>query len=166
MELYYDFQKVDCNVIHAFLEELLDVNGFQPGVQILIIEMMSRWKNRLSYVAKKEVGEVRLENGIIQQDSFSSLLFVFMIDPFIKIMKRFGDSNEFLYYMDCLKASMYDVETVQIVHETAMKYDESLWIVVNRKKSAIPLNFKTPLQESRLEMTRMDESMFKYLNLR
>ena len=71
MELYYDFQKVDCNVIHAFLEELLDVNGFQPGVQILIIEMMSRWKNRLSYVAKKEVGEVRLENGIIQGDAFS-----------------------------------------------------------------------------------------------
>ena len=31
----------------------------------MIIEMMARWKIRLSYGAKKDVGEVRLENGII-----------------------------------------------------------------------------------------------------
>ena len=36
---------------------------------MLIIEMMAR-KIRLSYGAKKEVGEVRLENGIIQGDDF------------------------------------------------------------------------------------------------
>ena len=33
------------------------------------------------YGANKEVGEVRLENGIIQGDAFSPLLFVLMIDP-------------------------------------------------------------------------------------
>ena len=88
VELYYDFQKAYDNVNQTFLEELLDVYGFPPGIQMLIIEMMNRWKIRLSYGAKKEVGEVRLENGIIQGDAFSPLLFVLMIDPIIKIMKR------------------------------------------------------------------------------
>ena len=38
--------------------------------------------------AKREVGEVRLTNGIIQGDDFSSLLFVSMIDPIIKTVKK------------------------------------------------------------------------------
>ena len=50
--------------------------------------MMARWKIHLSYGAKKEVGEVRLENGIIQGDAFSPLLFVLMVDPLVKIMKK------------------------------------------------------------------------------
>ena len=80
-ELYYDVQNADDNVNHAFLEELLDACGFPHGIQILIIEMMVRCKIQLSYGAKREVGEIRLENGIIQGDAFSPLLFVLMIDP-------------------------------------------------------------------------------------
>ena len=71
VELYYDFQKAYDNVNHAFLEKLLDVYGFPPGVQMLITEMMARWKIHLSYGAKKDVGDVRLANGIIQGDAFS-----------------------------------------------------------------------------------------------
>ena len=98
MELVYDFQKAYDNVNHAFLEKLLKVYGFPIGVQSLIIEMMARWKIRLSYGAKKAVGEVRLENGIIQGDAFPPLLFVLMIDPIIKIMnRRLGDRVEVLY---------------------------------------------------------------------
>ena len=84
--------------------------GFPYGIQVLIVQMMARWKIRLSYGAKKEVGEVRLENGIIQGDAFSPLLFVLMIDPLIKILKRgVGDETEILYYMDDLKASMSSI---------------------------------------------------------
>ena len=73
---------------------------------MLIIEMVSRWRIRLSYGAKKEVGDVYLENGIIQGDAFSPLLFVLMIDPLIKIMKmRVLVGVEILYYMDDLKVS-------------------------------------------------------------
>ena len=49
VELYYDFQKAYDNVNHAFLQELLDVYGFPLGTQMLIVEMMARWKIRLSY---------------------------------------------------------------------------------------------------------------------
>ena len=73
-ELYYDFQMAYDNVSHAFLEKLLEVYGFPLGVQSLNVEMMARWKNRLSYGAKKEIGEVGLENGIMQGDAFSPLL--------------------------------------------------------------------------------------------
>ena len=110
VELYYDFQKAYDNVNHAFLERLLKVYGFPPGIQMLIIEMMARWKIRLSFSAKKEVGEARLANGIIQGDAFSPLLFVLMIDPLIKIMKaRVVDRAEILYYMDDLKVSTTDI---------------------------------------------------------
>ena len=85
---------------------------------MLIIEMMVRWKIRLSYGARREVGEVRLTNGIIQGDAFSPLLFVLMIDPLIKILKRrLGDSAEILYYMDDLKASMTTIREAQAVHD-------------------------------------------------
>ena len=67
VELYYDFQKAYDNVNHDFLERLLDVYGFPPGIQMLIVEMMALWKIRLSYGAKKEVGVVRMDNGNIME---------------------------------------------------------------------------------------------------
>ena len=104
---------------------------------MLIIEMMARWKIRLSYGAKKEVGEVRLENGIIQGDAFSPLLFVLMIDPLIKIVKtRLGDHVEVLYYMDDLKASTDNVETARTIHEIVKRYATSVGMVINNKKRA------------------------------
>ena len=146
VELYYDFQKAYDNVNQAFLEKLLKEYGFPSGVQMLIIEMMARWKIRLSYGAKKEVGEVRLTNGIIQGDAFSPLLFVLTIDPLVKILKKLlGDDAEILYYMDDLKASMSAIETAQTVHDVVKKYATSAGMVINKKKSSIQLNTDTPL---------------------
>ena len=48
VELYYDFQKAYDTVNHAFLEKLLKVYCFPQGVQMLITEMMARWRIRLS----------------------------------------------------------------------------------------------------------------------
>ena len=95
VELYCDFQEAYGNVNHTFPEKLLKLYGFPLGTQSLIIEMMARWKIRLSYGAKKEVGEVRLTNGIIQGDAFSPLLFVLMIDPLVEILKkRMGNESK------------------------------------------------------------------------
>ena len=41
VELYYDFQKAYDKVNHGFLEKLIGVYGFPPGIQMLIIEMMA-----------------------------------------------------------------------------------------------------------------------------
>ena len=164
IELYYDFPKAYDNVNHSFLEEILDVYGFPFGVQTLVIEMMSRWRIRLSYGAKKEVGEVRLENGIIQRDAFSPLLFVLMIDPLIKILKkRLGSDVEILYYINDLKASMTNIQTAQSVHDIVKKYVDSIGMVINLKKCAIQLNVETPLPESLQDIPRMDETTYKYL---
>ena len=79
--------------------------GFPLGIQILTIEMMTRWRFCLSYGVKKDVCEVRPENGHIQADAFSPLLFVLIIDSLIKIMKRrVGDRSEVLNNMDDLNA--------------------------------------------------------------
>ena len=162
--LYYDFQKAYDNVNHAFLEKLLEVYGFPYGIQVLIVQMMARWKIRLSYGAKKEVGEVRLENGIIQGDAFSPLLFVLMIDPLIKILKRgVGDETEILYYMDDLKASMSSIRTAERVHETVKRFADAVGMVINNKKCAIQLSFETPLPETLQDIPRMDETTYRYL---
>ena len=85
---------------------------------MLIIEMMSRWKTHLSYGARKDVGDVRLTNGIIEGDAFSPLLFILIIDPLNKILKmRLGDLVEVRSYKDDLKASLTDTRTAQTVHE-------------------------------------------------
>ena len=55
LELNYVFQKAYDNVNHGFLGLLLKIYGFPPGVQMLVVEMMARWKISLSYGAKKEV---------------------------------------------------------------------------------------------------------------
>ena len=57
VELFYDFQKACDNVNHYYLVKLLDVYGFPPGVQMLVIEMMTRWKIRLSYGSKRGRGD-------------------------------------------------------------------------------------------------------------
>ena len=112
---------------------------------MLIIEMSMRWKIKLSYGARKEVGEVRLENGIIQGDAFSPLLFVLMIDPLIKIAKKkLGNQVEFIYYMDDLKVITDNIETAQAVHTTVKRYAQSVGMVNNTKKRAIQLNVETP----------------------
>ena len=97
---------------HGFLEKLLEVYAFPPGVKMIIVEMMARRMIRLSYGTKKDVGDESLNNCIIQGDALSPLLFVSMIDPLIKIIKnRVGDRAENLYFMDDLKASMTNIQT-------------------------------------------------------
>ena len=84
---------------------------------MLIIEMMARWRIRLSYGEKKDVCEASLGNGIIQGDCFSPLLFALMIDPIIMIVKtRLGEHVEVLNSMDDPKASMVNVQIAQTVH--------------------------------------------------
>ena len=131
---------------------------------MLIVEMMARWKIRLSYGAKRDVGEVKLENGIIQGDAFSPLLFVLMIDPLIKVLKKsVGDDTEALYSMDDLKASTSSIEKAATVHETVKRYAASVGMVVNKKKSAIQLKSEDPLTEPLREIPRMDDLTYKYL---
>ena len=116
---------------------------------------MARWKIRLSYGAKKEVGQVRLENGIIQGDAFSPLLFVLMIDPLIKVLKRFcGDDAEILYYMDDLKASCEGLEKAMQVHETVKRYAASVGMIVNEKNA--PSNSKLKLPSLKLSRISPD----------
>ena len=123
---------------------------------------MSGWRTRLSYGARKDVGEVRLTNGIIQSDAFSPLLFV-LLDPLIKVIKRrVGGRAEVLYNMDSLKASVADVEIARTVHGIVKKNAQSI-VVINTKKSAIQLNVETPLPESLQDIPRMDKIPYKHL---
>ena len=135
-----------------------------PGVQMLITEMMARWNIHLSYGAKKDVGDVRLTNGIIQCDAFSLLLSDFMIDPLTKILKTsLGERIEILYNIDDLKASTGSIEIAHNVHIIVKRYVAADGMVMNAKKSAIQLNVETPLPESLQDLPGMDERTYRYL---
>ena len=126
--------------------------------------MMALWKIRLSYGAKKEVGDVRIENGIIQGDAFSPLLFVLMIYPIVKTMKlRVSDGEGIFYHMDDLKASMTIIQMAQTIHETVKEYTLSVGMVIKSKKSTIQLSVETPLPESLHDIPWMDDMTYKYI---
>ena len=126
--------------------------------------MMGRWNVRLSCGPKKDVGEVRLANGIIQGDAFSPLLFVLMIDPLIKVVKkRVNVKGKVLCNIEDLKASMTGVDIAQEVHEAVKKFAASVEIAINSKKSAIQLNVETLLPEFLQDIPRHDETMYKYI---
>ena len=148
VEPYCDFRKAYDKANHAFLEQHLKVCCFPAGNQMLIVEMMARWKNRLSHGRRRRL-KIRLTNGIIQGDVFSPLLFVPTIDPLIKIAKkRLGDRVEVLYSMDDKKASVSGVGMAQTVHEIVKKCGASVGMVLNTKKGSIQLNVETPLPQS------------------
>ena len=160
VEQYFESLKVNDNDNHDFLEELLKVYGFPPCVQILIIEMMSRLRIKLAYGAEKDVGEVRLTNGIVQGDAFSPVLFVLRIDPLIKAMKtQLGDRVEILYCMEDRKALTENVETARAVHGIVKKYATAVGMVVNINKSTIQMDVGTPLPESLQEIPSGRDSL-------
>ena len=71
---------------------------------------------------RKRSVKSRLTNGIIQGDAFSPLLFVLMIDPLIKVLKKgVGDGAEILNDMDDLKATMTSIRTAEKVHAMAKR---------------------------------------------
>ena len=79
-----------------------------------------------------------MTNGIIQGDAFSPLLFIMMIDPVIKIIKKNVEENaETLYYMEGLKASTDSIERAQTIHQTVKRYVMAVGIMINAKESAI-----------------------------
>ena len=91
-------------------------------------EMMARWRIRLSYGPKNEVREVSLTNGIIKGYALSPFLFIFFIDPLIKIIKwRVGADAQVLNSMDNLKDSMDNNETTRTVHEIVSKKHCLCW---------------------------------------
>ena len=109
---------------------------------------------------KEDVGEVRLTNSIIQGDAFSPLLFVLMIDPLIKIMKkrRVGEDAEILDYMDDLKSSMTDVHFAQTVHGVVKGHEDSDGMVINDTKCKIQHNVEKPL----LSLSRKSRDWMKH----
>ena len=136
--------------------------GLPIGVQMLIIEMMTHWKIRLSYGEKKEVGEVRLENGIIQGDAFSHLLFILMIDPLIKILKKsVGDETEVLNSMDDMKASTSSIER----HKQSMSPRSDMHSLLELSSTRrAPSSSQSRRPSTSLSRTsKMDETTYKYL---
>ena len=76
---------------------------------------------------------------------------------------RVGDGMEVLHDSDDLKASMTSIGTAETIHEIVKNYASSVRIVINTKKSAVQLNFETPLPESLQVIPRTDEIPYLYL---
>ena len=113
--------------------------------------------------AKREVGEVRLTNGIIQGDDFSSLLFVSMIDPIIKLLNgRVGIERE-SYYIDGLKESTDSIATAQRAHEPVKQFAQQLLEWSSTIRRAPSRWTWRPKPEPIQEIPEMDEVRDKYL---
>ena len=108
----------------------------------------------MNYNKEHPVGKVRLENGIIQDDALSPLLFVLTVDPLTEIMKRkYGNEIEILYSIDDLKIRVNDMETAKDVYLMMKRLCQSTGMVLNIKKNGI--DTEEDLPEELQELTRI-----------
>ena len=146
--MYFDFQKAYDNVNHNHLLKLLDIYGFPRDIQDFLTNMVMKMKVELRYDKSHPVGKVRLENGNIQGDALSPLLFVLTVDPLIKMLKKkHGENIEMMHYRDDLKIRINNIETRKEVYEKIKRMRRGTGMVLNIKKSGIDVEEENHTEE-------------------
>ena len=177
---WIDYKKAYDMVPHSWLLECLDMVGVADNIRQLISNSMSKWKTCLTSNGQ-ELGEVEINRGIFQGDSFSPLLFVIIMIPLTLILRdvkagySFGNNKpsiNHLLFMDDLKLygkSKEQISTlVDVVHKfsndikMAFGLDKCAVIEMNRGKMVCNDGIVLPNGE---EMKAIDETGYKYLGV-
>ena len=113
VELYYDVSKAYDSVNHKWLIKCLQYFNITKKIIIVIESMMNMWKLEM-YHKNTFIGNIKVNNGILQVDSFSPLLITMSIDCVSKTIEKYiqpikieenGMTFELshIFYMDDLK---------------------------------------------------------------
>ena len=84
---WIDYKKAYDMVPHSWILEMLEMVKVARNVSTLIRNSMGDWRTVLTSDGK-ELGEVSIERGIFQGDSFSPLLFIIIMMPLSALLKR------------------------------------------------------------------------------
>ena len=84
---WIDYKKAYDMVPHSWILEMLEMVKVARNISTLIRNSMEDWKTVLT-TGGRELGEVSIERGIFQGDSFSPLLFIIIMMPLSALLKR------------------------------------------------------------------------------
>ena len=82
IEIYYDLIKAYDTVNHNWLLLVLDKYKISFKIISIIKDIMKKWKIKLHY-NNNFIGKIKINNGILQGDTMSPLLFILSIDPIL-----------------------------------------------------------------------------------
>ena len=105
------FKKAYDMVPHSWIIETLQLFGIVTNVIELIKSSMSNWSTNL-FCNNTLLGNVKIERGIFQGDSFSPILFVIVLIPITLVLRKINMGYKFgkeapsinhMLFMDDLK---------------------------------------------------------------
>ena len=146
-ELYIDVEKAYDSVNHEWLVKCLQFYQIPYKLITIITHMMENWVINLHYKTDT-IGSVKLQNGILQGDSFSPLLFVLSIDwiskqlnyQIDKIQIPNGEASftiNHIYYMDDLKIITETTEQMEQANEILLRISNAIGLKINDSKSGL-----------------------------
>lgn len=139
---WIDVKKAYDSVNHEYLIELLQKMQI-PEYSIIFVKRMLQLQQTRLNLNGKEIGKIKIKNGILQGDALSPLLFVLAIEPMSTILNKkhqIVEANEIrrnhLAYIDDMKLMARTEEELRQMCKTTEECLEAIGLELNAKKSA------------------------------
>ena len=141
----------------------------------IINDIINKWKIKLKYT-NNIICEIKLENGILQGDTMSPLLFIIALDPLMNKLDniiegvKINNNNKLnkLIYMDDLKIYLNENENIEEIDNKIIQLYNNIGMKINEKKSgyAVHGNIEAPksITEKYPQVTK--ENKYKYLGMK
>jgi len=145
---WIDYQKALDRVPHSWIIKSLELIGINNKVISFIKKDMSYWRTRMRLHAENkliEAEDIKIQCGILQEDSLSSLLFCICLIPLTEQLNRLDTGYEehktktkisHLFYMDDLKLFAKSEEELQKQIQTAKTISDDIDMELGLEKCA------------------------------
>ena len=173
-EIYYDLVKAYDSINHKWMMEVLRNYKISTKICNIIEDIVSKWKIKLKY-STDVICEIKLQNGILQGDTMSPLLFILALDPLMNkldeeiIGVKINENEKLnkLIYMDDLKVYINENEDIEYIDKRIIQLYSNIGMKINEKKSgyAVHGNIISPqsIKDKYPEVT--EDNKYKYLGL-
>ena len=169
-------------VPHSWIIECLDLFGVAENIKSLLVNSMEKWKVMLCS-GNSELSEAEIKQGIFQEDSLSSLVFVLALIPLSLILRKakaayqFSESKEkinHLLFMDGLKLYSRNkkaldslVQTVRVFSEDMVRkfVIEKCAMLVMLEKGKIVKSVGIELPDDKVIKSLQEGESYKYLGI-
>ena len=129
--------------------------------------MSSRWRIRIGYRYKEEIGEVKIKNGILQGDSLSPLLFILQMNIISDVIDKTNEKRlkvTHILYVDDIKVTSETKKGMEIVHKNIIETIEVIGMEVNVSKSVVMKKRNIEIPDNMKDIPIVDsEHPYKYL---
>ena len=104
-----------------------------------------------------------IKNRIIQNDSFSSTIFILNMNILFNEINKFWENILHILYMNELKIVIRTLEEIEIIYNKIKEVYSSFWMIMNMNKYLLLNNIKYEIQESLTNITIINtNNQYKY----